>query len=215
MRQPEAFRLLTPVASEQAGYVTSRQASAVGVPAWVMVELEKRGLLRRVRRGVYLVEPGRAPSPQEDTLSAWLALNRGKLPWQHREPVPSEVVSHSSAAALHGLGTIIPGLPELTVDRPVNRPDIASHTHRLAPEDWEWVRIDDGVRVPVTTRARTIVDLLLAHEEMDYLERAVRQSFPDAKTARQALHAAAARRLTRSRSLRDRVARLVEDAWSA
>jgi predicted transcriptional regulator of viral defense system len=178
-----------------------------------MVELENRGLLRRVRRGVYLVEPGRAPSPQEDILSAWLALNRGELPWQHRDPVPSEIVSHASAAALHGLGTIIPGLPELTVNRPVNRPDIRSYAHRMTPEDWEWMRIDDGVRVPVTTRARTIIDLLLANEEMDYLERAARQSFPDAKTARQDLYAAASRRLKRSKSLKERVARLIENAW--
>ena len=68
------------------------------------------------------------------------------------------------------------------------------HSARLEDEDWQWVRIDSGIRLPVTTVARTIVDLLLSGEEFNYLERAVREAFDNPLSAREALRAAIARR---------------------
>lgn len=203
--------MLTPVAAEQAGYVTSRQAGLVGIPAWVLLELTKRGLLRRIRRGVYMVEPGRAPSPYEDAVSAWLAVDGQDLPWRRRDA--RAIVSHASAAALRGMGTIVPGLPEITVRRHAERPDMLIHVLRFTPEDWEWLPLEGSVRLPTTTPARTIVDLFLANEEADYLERAIRESFPDAKAATGELTAAARRRRTRTEGLTAHLAQLAESAW--
>ena len=71
------------------------------------------------------------------------------------------------------------------------------------------------MRVPVTTPARTIVDLLLDGEELDYLERAVAQAFPGPDEAIDALVSAARRRRrpTRTAKLIDSLRSLVADFW--
>jgi hypothetical protein len=157
---------------------------------------------------------GRATHPREDLLAAWLAVTGDELPWQ-RDATPRGIISHQTAAALHGLGTIIPGWPEITTPRQAGeRPGIRFHTAPFAPEDWDW--LDAGeMRVPVTTPARTIVDLVLDGEELDYLERAVAQAFPGPHEALDALVPVARRRrrATRTAKLIESLRSLVADAW--
>ncbi len=207
--------LLTPVAAEQAGYFSARQAAGQGVSNQALVSLARRGVLRAVRRGVYLIEVGRAASRHEDLIGAYLELAGGALPWAPTAPLA--VVSHASAAALLEIGTIVPGLPEITVSRRSvrERADVLVHVARFAIEDWRWLRLDDGLRLPVTTAARTIVDLARSGEESDYVERAIRRAFADAEEARGALAAAAERLYRRSASLRSRLDALVDGAWPA
>jgi predicted transcriptional regulator of viral defense system len=214
MTEAEMLKLLTPIAADQAGYVTSQQALAGGADHWMLRNLAKRGLLRRVRRGVYMVEPGRAASANEEIISAWLAVDPKALPYGGR--MPSALVSHASAATLLKLGTIIPELPEVTVARQIKqRPDMRTHVAAFGPEDWQWLRLDEGVRVAVTTPARTIVDLYLADEEIDYLERAIRESVPGAEEASRELRAAAKRRRPgRAQAVGRALTRLAEDAWA-
>lgn len=159
----------------------------------LLVQLARRGALRRLRRGVYAIAYGRASHPHEDLVAAWLAVDGDELPWR-RTRDPRGVVSHQSAAALHGLGTIIPGLPEITTERRAgSRPGIRFHTAPLSSHDWAWRDVGD-MRLPVTTPPRTIVDLLLDGEEIDYLERAVAQAFPAPDDARSELTSVARRR---------------------
>ena len=103
--------------------VTSRQARRVGIPHMLMVRLSRAGDLRRLRRGVYAMAHGRATHPREDVLAAWLAVTGDELPWRRGTPTPGGD-RHQTAAALHGLGTVIPGWPEdhdLTSGRPAAR----------------------------------------------------------------------------------------------
>ena len=130
----------------------------------------------------------------EDIASAWLAIAGGSLPWQ-RDGEPDAVVSHASAARLHGLGTTIADLPELTQARQRSRrTDMVIHPARLGTDDWAWCQIDSGMHLPVTTPARTIVDLLLAGEPVGAVERALRRAFADPVAARPELLAALGRR---------------------
>ena len=152
MDRSTALEALTPIAAEQAGIVTSRQAKRVGVPHMLMVRLSRTGDLRRLRRGVYAMAHGRATHPHEDLLAAWLAVTSDELPWQ-RDVTPRGIISHQTAAALHGLGTIIPGWPEITTARQAgDRPGIRFHTAPFGPEDWDWLNVGE-MRVPVTTPA--------------------------------------------------------------
>lgn len=193
MNQSTALEALTPIAAEQAGFVTSRQAGLVEVPPMLLVQLARRGALRRVRRGVYEFAYGRASHPHQDLVAAWLAVEGDELPWR-RSRDPRALVSHQSAAALAGLGTIIPGLPEITTHRRVgNRPGVRFHTAPFDARDWAWRSVGD-VLLPVTTAPRTIVDLLLDNEEIDYLERAVVQAFRDPDEAREQLTSVSRRR---------------------
>jgi predicted transcriptional regulator of viral defense system len=192
MARADALSALSPIAAEQGGLVSAAQAVLAGVTRNELSDLAEDGYLHHLRRGVYRL--GNAEDRFEEIAGAWLAIAGGSLPGE-RTGVPDAVVSHSSAAQILGLATSAPTLPELTQERQRSRrTDIRIHAARLGAGDWAWHRIGSGMWLPVTTTARTIVDLLLAGEQVGNLERAVRDAFADRSAARAELLAALARR---------------------
>lgn len=100
------------------------------------------GLLVPVHRGVYCIA-GAPTSPEQALLAACLASGA--------------VASHRSAAALWGLRAVEAPVPEITVARtacPTLHGVVVHRTGRLDDVDVSRVR-----RIPVTTPARTLVDL--------------------------------------------------------
>jgi predicted transcriptional regulator of viral defense system len=175
VRRPERLDRLTEVAADQGGYLTAAQAERLGIDRIRLAELTRSGDLRRVRRAVYATRGTRHPLEQE--IAAWLAIDRAVFPWEWRGEAPRAVVSHRSAAALWQLGTLIPAFPSLTVrGAPPRIADLEAHTAALSDADWQWEPLEGGVRVPVTTPARTVVDLAMAGEEPSYVERALREA---------------------------------------
>jgi predicted transcriptional regulator of viral defense system len=194
LARADALSALAPIAAEQGGLVSAAQVVLAGVTRNQLSDLAADGDLRHLRRGVYGLGPGAADADLEDIAGAWLAIAGGSLPWQ-RGGAPDAVVSHASAARLHGFGTTIADLPELTQARQRSRrTDIVIHPARLGSDDWAWCQIGSGMRIPVTTPARTIVDLLLAGEPVGAVERALRRAFADPAAARPELLAALSRR---------------------
>jgi predicted transcriptional regulator of viral defense system len=185
---------LAPIAAAQGGLVSAAQAVLAGVTRNQLSDLAAGGGLRRLRRGVYGLGDGEVDAELEDIASAWLAIAGGRLPWG-REGEPEAVVSHASAARLHWFGTTIADPPELTQARQRSRrTDIVIHPARLGSEDWAWLQTGSGMRLPVTTPARTIVDLLLDGEPVGEVERALARAFADPAAARPELLAALSRR---------------------
>jgi predicted transcriptional regulator of viral defense system len=212
MARADVLQALLEAASEQGGYVTAAQATRLGIEPYALTPLVSSGDLRRVRRGVYAMR--HANHRLEDEIAAWLSVDRDRLPWERRDEAAA-VVSHASAAGAHGLGTVIAQLPSLTVP-PTHRSAsrgkaIELHVAPLGRADWEWLR-DEDVSLPVTTPARTIVDLLLANEERSYLERSVREAMTEDDLTRDDLIATARRRRRRSASLVRGVSSLLDDA---
>jgi predicted transcriptional regulator of viral defense system len=203
---------LLEAASDQAGYVTTRQAARFGVEPTTLARLTETDDLRRIRWGVYAMR--HAHHRLEREIGAWLAVDRERLPWERGDD-PAAVVSHASAAGIQDLGTVIPRRPTLTVQperRSATRAkDIELHVAPLAADDWNWVRVD-GIRLPVTTPARTIVDLLLSGEEPSYVERAIAEALADGRVTEEDLLAAAARRKPRTATLTKRLRSMVEAA---
>ena len=81
---------------------------------------------------------------------------------------------------------------------------------QLPGQDWTWER-DGTLRLPVTTPARTIVDLMLAREEPSYIVRATREALARGHTTPEKLRETARRRKSNSQAIEGRVARLLED----
>jgi predicted transcriptional regulator of viral defense system len=214
VREIDALHRLRDTTADQAGFVTSAQARRTGVTGQMMDKLARRGLLRRVRHGVYTLELG-PHYPDETLASAWLAVDPKPFPWERAAQPPLAVVSHASAAALRGLGTIIPTLPDLTqTTQGSRREEIHFHIAPLHRADWDWLDAN-GLRLPVTTPARTIVDLLLDHEETDHLTRALHQTYESATTARDDLTAASERRKHHHGRLVTATRALIRDAFGA
>ena len=175
MQRSDALESLLESGTEQGGNVTSGQAIRLGLARDDISRLVRSNDLRRVRRGVFAMR--HADERHEHEIAAWLHFTRDRLPWERANP-PKAVISHSSAASLRGLGTIIPTRPvvTLTTGSPPHVADIETHRVSLRDDDWEWLDLG-SVKLPVTTPSRTIVDLLLDGEEPSYVERSVAEAF--------------------------------------
>lgn len=166
MKQAEVLATLETIASDQWGIVTTAQAGREGVERLQLSRLAEKGDLDRARHGVYLL-PSHQAGPQDEIRAAWLSLEPKKFideRWEDEQPV---VVSHESAARIHGIGRLIP--PKLTFStggtKQTRQQGIRIYTRReLAEADFVSV---DGL--PVTSVVRTVGDLAEQKVERGYL----------------------------------------------
>ncbi len=158
--------LLTDRAAGQWGLVTAAQALQEGVSRMQLGRMVDAGLLERLAQGVYA-----SPAVIGDELLplrvAWLSL-APSLSAEERlaDPISSGVVSHASAARLHGLGDLLADVHEFTLPRryQASREGLRVHRGVLAAGD---VTIAAGL--PVTTPARTVADLLAAGHDFEHV----------------------------------------------
>ena len=166
MKQADVLATLEMVASDQWGIVTTAQAGREGVERLQLSRLAEKGDLDRARHGVYLL-PSHQAGPQDEIRAAWLSLEAKKFideRWEDEQPV---VVSHESAARIHGIGRLIP--PKLTFStggtKQTRQQAIRIYTRRTLAEG-DIVSVDG---LPVTSVARTVGDLAEEGIERDYL----------------------------------------------
>ena len=133
------------VARGQHGVISLAEITAAGLAARVAQSWAASGRLHRIHHGVYSIVPPELLSRRGHYMAAVLACG------------DNAVLSHRSAAELHGLRATARSRIEVTVPGRVRRNRAALQVHRsttLTPED---ITIVDGI--PVTTVARTIADL--------------------------------------------------------
>lgn len=135
---------LNRLAARQYSLASHRQAMELGMTPRQLHDRVAVGLLVLVHRGVYRL--GSAPqSTEQELFAACLAAG------------DESVASHRSAAALWGLRGVDSDAPEITVSGtacPSLRSVLVHRTDRLDPVDVSRTR-----RIPVTTPARTLLDL--------------------------------------------------------
>jgi hypothetical protein len=138
------------LAAVQGGVVTRGQARSCGCTEPEIRRLLRSGAWTTVRRGVLAAADSVAEPPRRlvaEAAAVWLALGR------------RPVLSHGSAAALHGL--VLPAVPsvaEVTADRRVLTPRTGQgfrlHAAGLLPH-----QVTTVAGLPATTVARTVLDL--------------------------------------------------------
>ena len=144
MRNQEAMQQLTATAAGQYGLVTITDAAAAGVERHHVLRLVRGGVLEGMARGVYRFA-GSVASWHQAVLIA--VLDGG----------PLCVASHRTAAALHRLDGFVQGVIEVLVPMHVyhrRRNVIVHHTRDLPDIDRDRVG-----PIPVTSKARTLIDL--------------------------------------------------------
>jgi predicted transcriptional regulator of viral defense system len=212
MRRSEALEAVLEVASEQGGYVTASQATRLELARDDVSRLVHFGDLQRVRRGIFRMRHVQAV--HEDEIAAWLHFERDRFPWE-RGGATNVVLSHESAAALRRLGTIIPQRPTVTLlpssRRSPHVTDIVVHRAAMRDEDWVWLDIGQ-LKLPVTTPARTVIDLLLDKQEPSYVVRAMREALAERVATPEAIMDAARHRKSRTAALEARTASLLDQA---
>lgn len=143
------------LASSQWGMITAAQAQANGVARSTLYRREVAGSLERVRTGVYR-HAGAPASQLDDVRAAWLASSPSAPAWE-RLNNPDVVVGGSAAAWVHQIGDLYPSTVLLytRTRRQSKQDDIRYSLRQLPGGD---VTAVGGL--PVTTRERTIADLL-------------------------------------------------------
>jgi hypothetical protein len=160
MRAVDVLETLEVLGSSQWGLVTTAQAYEAGVSKMHLSRLADHGTLQRVRHGVYAL-PSAGAGPLQGLRAAWLAT--GSRPSGDQ---PLAVASGESAAAVHGLGDLLPSRYEFTtaVRRQTTQPDTRYRKRNLPDED-----ITEVNGLPVTTVARTVGDLATEGTDFDHL----------------------------------------------
>jgi predicted transcriptional regulator of viral defense system len=167
------------VASEQWGLVTAAQAARIGVSAQSMARWAREDVLTRLAHGVYKVA-GSPYDPRDDLRAAWLMLDPKRTATERiSAPALDAVISHRSAAQLHGLGDLDADVYEFTVEgrRQTRRKDVRIHTRASAIARESWTLVGG---LPVTTVIATIVDLAAAQTDGGHLGGIVRDAIATA-----------------------------------
>lgn len=162
MNALEALNIIGDLCASQRGMFTSAQAQAAGVSRMTISRLTSYGQIEQVARGVYRASA--APSiREEDVYAAWLALDPTTPAWKRRIDGEGFTASLDTAAWLHELGELKP--EPITFMSPGRKQTRNKHLRllrrRLRPQD---VTIVAGI--PVTTPARTILDLIAHGEDL-------------------------------------------------
>jgi hypothetical protein len=182
---------LAPVAEDQWGLVTRRQAERAGVSPATLQRMASSGVLERVAHGVYRLA-GTPPSSDLGLRAAWLHLAPEVSAWD-RTPEQG-VVSHRSAAALYGLGHLPADRHDFTLPkrRQSRQTDIRLHERPIREDEWAIVG-----GLPVTRPSRIAADLLDDKEDPEavayVVADAIRPGLDDPGTIADALAPYAAR----------------------
>ena len=181
MTTGDLLDVLGSISAGQWGLVTAAQATQEGVAAVELRRACARGLIRRVRHGVYAM-PGARADHLEEIRAEWLATNPGRRASQRRLDDNLVVVSDDSAARVYGIGDMPSGGVHLTAARrlrPAANTSVQPHRRQLDPREIVWV---DGL--PVTSVRRTLEDIAGRWEEShlrDAVEDAIRAGLMPAR----------------------------------
>lgn len=154
------------LAADQWGLVTTAQAEKLGVHRHRLASAVSSGRMERIAHGVYAMA-GVPDSPLTRLRAAYLGADAAATLAERKRRLPdSGVVSHTSAAVVHGLGTLRALRHEMTfpVRRQTQRRDIKYHLMKIGPES-----ITEVDRLPVTTVERTAADLLRSGVDEDHV----------------------------------------------
>lgn len=186
--QPD-FNRLYEIAENQAGYFKASQAKEAGFSWERLSYYATKGRFSRVQRGVYRLVQFPA-SPYEDLFVAWLRTGA------------EAVISHESALYLYNLSDVLPGEVHIIMPRTGSRrrKGIHLHTNRLTPDQVVWRQ-----GLPVTSPARTIIDVTASGLSVEHINLAVRSAIRQGLVGKDELLNLASRRGGRAQRIIEKI----------
>lgn len=140
-----------------------------------MTRLCQRDVIRRIRRGVYILA-GVAEDSLTEIRAAWLSTSPRTIAEERLKEDPPIVISHVSAASALELGDITPATHMFS--SPVRKQSSADDIrHRVTPLPAEDITVVEGL--PVTTPLRTIADLAKDRLDGDQLHHVIANAIRD------------------------------------
>jgi predicted transcriptional regulator of viral defense system len=174
MKSREALHVLSEVTESQWGLVTSAQARSRDISPMTITRLCKSGDLVRIAHGVYR-DAGSPNDEYEALRAAWLMTEPGKLAYERLSEHPiGFVVSGESATRLHNIGDLRAPHHEFTTPRR-KQTQRADTRYRIATLPEQDITVKNGL--PVTTRERTIADLVESRYDLSLIADALRDAY--------------------------------------
>jgi len=155
MGQRNAIEAVAGIAAGQWGMFTTAQAAGLGVSRAEVARLVSRGVARRLRHGVHIMEG--APSGALEIVRAeWLATDAARTAGERRRDADPVVVSYETAAQVYEIGDLPSGGVHLTSPRRLRTRQqwVTIHQQALSAREYQWI---EGL--PVTTPRRTLEDI--------------------------------------------------------
>ncbi|MBD8729399.1 type IV toxin-antitoxin system AbiEi family antitoxin domain-containing protein [Frigoribacterium sp. CFBP 13707] len=158
MQSASVAQRIGDISAGQWGMITTAQARTHGVARANLAHRVRTGELERTNHyGVYRLAAA-ASSPLDDLRAAWLSTNPRELAADRTSlPRPDAVVASAAAATVHGIGDVY-SAPYRIIVPGRRQSSTGAIAYSWRPLDSRDVELVDGL--PVTTRERTIVDLL-------------------------------------------------------
>lgn len=150
---------LLEVAGEQRGFVTTSDATRLGVPPVELRKMAARGVLVRRGHGLYRIVVF-ASQRNDELMEAALWVGG------------DGVISHESALDLWSLADVNPRHINVTVARRTRR--LGGAIYRLWPADLDTHEIDHREGIPVTSVRRSILDSAAAGTNPRLIDQAIR-----------------------------------------
>lgn len=174
MEAPTIARRIADIAACQWGMVTTAQARLHGVARANLAHRVRTGELERTDHyGVYRLAA--APSSSLDDLrAAWLSTNPAALAPERTAPLrPDAVIASAAAAMVHGMGDVYPAPYRIIVPgRRQSAKGVVAYSWRAL--DLCDVEVVGGL--PVTTRERTVADLIVDEGDVSIAADALRDA---------------------------------------
>lgn len=166
MKIGDALEILETIGSDQWGIVTTAQAQREGISRLQINRLAQKGVLQKDSQGVYFL-PSAPMGPSAQIQASWISLDPKHFLSERWEDGPKIVVSHESAAAIHGIGNLIPQADTFsaTIRKQTSRTGIKILSNQDIDRD-DIANIDG---LPVTCVEKTVADLAAQRVERDYL----------------------------------------------
>lgn len=172
LTEGSVLTVLEELGAMQWGLVTTGQAQHVGIDRLWLSRLMDRGIIHRIRHGVYAL-PSATHGPSQELQAAWLITDRRRTLEERVMGDNDVVVSHISASNVHELGDLVATAHEFSSSRrrQTSQQDVHFYRRALVPED---IVLNDGL--PVTSIPRTIADLADLHVDFDHLAQVVKDA---------------------------------------
>ncbi len=158
----------------------------------LLSRMAESGELERVLQGVYAT-PAAVANELVEVRALWLSLDPGRMAEERlRKRHRAGVLSHATAASLHGVGDLLDTQVEVTLPGRYQsrREGLLAHMGVLEPDE---VTLVEGL--PVTTAARTVADLVVAGHDRDHVATVMAESLRRGLADRAAVERALTRQM--------------------
>jgi predicted transcriptional regulator of viral defense system len=174
MNPQSVAQRIADIAAGQWGMITTAQARVHGVARANLAHRVRTGELERTEHyGVYRLASA-ASSPLDDLRAAWMSTKPELLAMERTAtPRPDAILASAAAAHVHGMSDVYPA-PYRVIASGRRQSAKGAVSYSWRPLDVCDIELIDGL--PVTTRERTIVDLLVDEGDVSIAADALRDA---------------------------------------